>query len=186
MTLTVADTGIGIEMDKLSMIFGASQQADGTTRRSHGGAGLGLSVSREIARLLGGEITVRSVLGQGSMFTLHLPWQPAEGHAIQPLGRRFDAEVVLVVDDDVRKAFVLTHSLERLGLTVLYAEGSSEANELLDGSRRVDLVLAETMAMEMDGYRPTAEPPIVALSAQWFQDVEALAEVIEKNLSGRG
>jgi len=179
---TVTDTGIGIPDDKLSLIFEAFQQADGTTSRRFGGTGLGLKISREYATLLGGTITVSSTPGRGSTFTLYIPdvlvpdvvvSQPPNAipvprtnppvlrHAAQPevaatgAAGKLDGATVLIIDDDVRNVFALTSALELHGMTVLYADNGADGVRLLAEHPEVNIVLMDAMMPDQDGYETT-------------------------------
>src|SRR5690606_40578204 len=81
---SVKDTGIGIPEGKQRIIFEAFQQADGSTRRKIGGTRLGLAISREIARLLGGEIKLSSTPGEGSTFSFIIPVRKPSGSLMPP------------------------------------------------------------------------------------------------------
>jgi signal transduction histidine kinase/HAMP domain-containing protein/ActR/RegA family two-component response regulator len=304
LAFSVKDTGSGIPPEKLSVIFEAFQQSDGTTNRKYGGTGLGLSISREIAGLLGGRIDVESEEGVGSRFTLYIPavypgstpstepgpasmartvsgggaaadplgapavpaalpesaptpraepradgeapaapsaerpergagttaaaWpeathtgppappdspprqsapeRPAESVTQErgapaeprepgggahddtwpettqlkrwlsgPQGRVLSGANVLIVDDDIRNVFALTHVLGRVGISVKYAENGREGLDVLDRSPEVSLVLMDIMMPEMNGYEAIrtirntprlAGLPVIALTAK--------------------
>ena len=72
-TFAVSDTGIGMTEEQLGRLFEAFSQAEASTRSKYGGTGLGLAISRHFCRLMGGDLTVSSVCGQGSTFTVRLP-----------------------------------------------------------------------------------------------------------------
>ncbi|MFN0080410.1 MAG: PAS domain S-box protein [Prosthecobacter sp.] len=193
----VTDTGIGIAPEKQRLIFEAFQQSDASTARTYGGTGLGLAISRELAALLGGEITVSSVLGAGSTFTLYVPLHhtgpnnvrtvptkvpPAWKLNATPHPHAPDAALrgrkVLVVDDDARNIFALTAVLEDHEMEVLSTTSGRSAVDLILHTPDLSLVLMDIMLPEMDGYETMREIrrapgsrtlPIVVLTAKAMQ-----------------
>ena len=190
----VQDSGIGIPSAKQKPIFEAFQQADGTTSRKYGGTGLGLTISREIARLLGGHIDVKSRPEKGSTFTLHLPeayagpevaWRDdynrpgtaAEDDEVPalPEDADFTGAKVLLVDDDLRNIFALRTVLEARGIQVLHATNCRLALDMLEVEPDINIVLMDTMMPELDGLAATrkiresiafSSLPIISLTAK--------------------
>ncbi|WHY65099.1 response regulator [Neobacillus sp. SuZ13] len=178
LAFSVIDTGIGIDKDKQETIFDAFKQADGTTSRQYGGTGLGLSISREMAQLLGGYIEVSSTKGNGSTFTLYLPYDQSNSKIVEntalaeaaislyeddslkdlegPIKQEGISSLknkkILIVDDDIRNVYALTIALEKFEMDIIVAENGREGIEVLMENPETDLILMDIMMPEMDGF----------------------------------
>ena len=191
--INVMDSGIGMTKEHMDRIFDPFAQADSTVTRRFGGTGLGLTISQKFATALGGEITVQSVPGKGSTFSLVLDTGPLEGiDMIQPdsldcneeesqqsfTGWEFDSQLVLVVDDGQENRDLVRLVLEEVNLSVEVAEnGRIGADMALE--KEYDLILMDMQMPVMDGYSATRllrengqTVPIYALTAHAMKGFE--------------
>ena len=148
LSFAVQDTGIGIQVDKLEKIFGAFTQADESTTRRFGGAGLGLAIARHLCDLLGGQIAVTSELGTGSVFTLRLPIaaQAASAGAVIVADYPTSRRIAIVISEDPRLIEGLFQVLASVGVAVLAAANGSEALRLAAQIRPALVVLDDRLS----------------------------------------
>jgi two-component system sensor histidine kinase/response regulator len=144
----VRDTGIGIEPDHLKIVFAPFRQADGSTTRKHGGTGLGLTICRQIANLLGGEIRVESEVARGSTFHF-TAWfgKSPDGAERRFENRRFQPKTVLVVDDNRRALEIIARELASFGMRAIPCPNIAGARDALERASEtgeyVDLCLID-------------------------------------------
>lgn len=159
LSFEVADTGIGMTPEQLSRLFQAFSQADETTSRKYGGTGLGLMLTRNFCRLLGGDVSVLSRAGEGTTFTMRLPRystetpreeKPAESTAPVPLDGA--ARRVLVIDDNPDARELMTRSLEKAGYEVHCAPGGAEGLNLAH-QVRPHLITLDILMPRVDGWK---------------------------------
>ena len=180
--IAVADTGIGVPRERQAAIFDAFTQADGSTARSYGGTGLGLTISRRLVEMMGGRLWLSSEPGRGSTF--HFTVQvgvraeavlpdaaaPAPGAEIMPAALR-----ILLAEDNRVNRFLAVRLLEKAGHQVETANNGRAALAAIERDR-FDLALMDLQMPEMDGLEATARIreqergtsahlPIIALTA---------------------
>jgi CheY-like chemotaxis protein/CHASE3 domain sensor protein len=173
--ISVEDTGIGIAADKQKVIFEAFQQADGSTSRKYGGTGLGLSISKELTTLLGGEISLSSAEGQGSTFSLVVPFEfRSDGNStersdmgmIEPIiipsrtqsfleddrqEIRETDKTLLIVEDDLNFADILKDYAHKKGFKAVVAyDGKSALESAIEF--KPDAIILDIMLPVMDGW----------------------------------
>ena len=157
----VSDTGIGMTVEQAAVVFEAFTQADRRMSRKYGGTGLGLTISRQLVKLMGGEITVESHAGRGSTFRVRAPFpvagppaQASGGGVLEPV--REAALKVLVVEDNTVNQVLARRMLEKRGHAVDVAGTGRAAVDAVERSG-YDLVLMDVQMPEMDGIEATRE-----------------------------
>jgi PAS domain S-box-containing protein len=187
----ICDSGIGMTEEQMGRLFQAFSQADGSTTRKHGGTGLGLMISRRLARMLGGDVSVRSTPGAGSVFTVTLATGPLEGvrmianareaaltssdehdeaPQVQLVGR------ILLAEDGPDNQRLISFLLRKAGAEVVIAGHGAAAIEAYfqakEAGEPIEMILMDMQMPVMDGYETTRElrrrgvvTPIVALTA---------------------
>jgi hypothetical protein len=192
LALAVTDTGAGIDADMLPRLFQRFGQGDDSPSRRHGGTGLGLEISRNLARLMGGDLTVQSAPGRGSRFEMRLPLQRTDpppavvtdtpATAAEPAGPALRALHLLAAEDNAVNREVLAAMIDLAGHRVTFAEDGAAAVRAAQ-AQPFDLVLMDLHMPELDGIGatrairamagPMARVPIVALTADVFPETRA-------------
>ncbi len=186
-SISVSDTGIGIDPEAQQRLFQSFSQADASTTRRYGGSGLGLAISQQLAHLMGGTLEVQSEPGVGSTFSLRVRLErsarapaPAErSHpAVPRVGWAGDGSGagahLLVVEDNLVNQKVAARLIERLGYRVDVVANGVEAMKALS-TMNYDAILMDCQMPEMDGYQAAAQirsdegagrhTPIIAMTA---------------------
>jgi signal transduction histidine kinase/DNA-binding response OmpR family regulator len=189
MELSVIDTGIGMTQEQLGRLFQAFSQADASTTSKYGGTGLGLAISKQFAQMMQGDITVTSVPGTGSTFTIRMPAkvltkQPkVVNNATSKLTRSpfpsANRPKILVIDDDKEIRTVIAEVLTMSGYDVIEAasgqQGLEHANRMVP-----DLILLDVMMPGIDGWTvlsklqdnpKLSDIPVIVLSAMADQEM---------------
>lgn len=190
LAFVVADTGIGIPAERVDTIFDSFTQASGSTKRLYGGTGLGLTISKELTELQGGDLHLETEEGKGTTFTVTLTFEKGDETALNDAPTKaIDADVaairgayVLLAEDNIVNQKVMQRFLERWDIKLKVVENGQDAVEAVK-NEEFDLVLMDLQMPVMDGYEATSiireldDPvksklPIIALTAAALKEVK--------------
>lgn len=172
----VSDSGIGMNKEQLSRVFETFKQADSSTTKSHDGAGLGLSISKQFCQMMGGDIEAKSVVGEGSTFSVRLPSVVSDVthpmSVVIPQTLSHPLGTVLIIDDDEAVLDLCRRFLTKEGFAVAIAQRGEEGIALAKQLRPIAIALDVTMP-HMDGWKvlsvlkgdpDTVEIPVIMMS----------------------
>ncbi|MBN1949897.1 MAG: response regulator [Bacteroidales bacterium] len=175
----VEDSGKGISAEDLELIFDRFRKATDSSSFFTRGVGLGLAISQKIARNLGGRLEVKSVPGQGSVFTFRIPFETiaTEGDVSmmevkESIATRWDNKTILIAEDEEANYLFLEKILNKTNTRILWAKNGLEAVKIVKEHRKINLVLMDIKMPEMNGYEAATqikkhhpELPIIAQTA---------------------
>jgi two-component system sensor histidine kinase/response regulator len=194
LTFSVRDTGIGIAPEQQARMFDAFTQGDNSTSRQYGGAGLGLSISRRLAGLMDGEITVESTPGAGATFCLTVPLRVAAGtEPERSIGEDLRRLRVLVVDDNPSALQAITAAGSAWQWQMYTAASGAEAlaqlRQLANAGQALDLLIIDSAMPELDGISMLTQaraehsaplPPVVITASETAsEDLLQLADGLD-------
>ncbi len=178
----VSDTGIGMTAAQSARLFEVFSQADDSITRKYGGTGLGLTICRQLVEMMGGEISVRSVIGEGSCFTFSI--RCAINTMEVDLPSESEQKRALVVDDENLSRAVLSRMIQKFGFDSVAATSGEEALALIrQEAKPFSLILMDWQMPGMDGMETTdhirqdpryARTPVIMVTAANFSDIQSM------------
>ncbi|OHD11289.1 MAG: hypothetical protein A2086_12880 [Spirochaetes bacterium GWD1_27_9] len=162
--ISVSDTGIGIQTEKLNEIFERFTQIDSSTTKKYQGTGLGLSIVKKLIEIMKGKITVESSLGKGTVFTMEIPFKNVKEHPLLYEKEKTNDDInskiqnkninILIAEDNAINALFLKELLEQSGFSTDTAQNGIKVLEKLS-KKKYNLVFMDVQMPEMDGFKTT-------------------------------